>query len=433
MLTSQCRGEWVLRLDPGDQLRPDALHRMVAHAAAHGDDVVYADDDRLAPDGERCRPELKPEWSPDYLLSRDYLGGATAVRRSVLDVVGGWKPGNAALAHHDLHLRLSEHTNRFGHVAGVLSTRRTSTPAPLPTDTDNPVAAALRRRGDPGHATPRLDDGGELMYDVRYELVGRPSVDIVIPTRDRVDLLRACIDSIREQSTYPSFRIIVVDNDSVEEATHRFLADADVTVVPGPGAFNFSRLVNAGVQASSAEYVLLLNNDVTVVTPDWIEALLEVGQKPGVGAVGCRLVFPDESPQHEGIALLPEYIAANISWPWPVIRDASAVTAACMLVRRDVYWAIDGFDEDMGVVYNDVDFGLRMNRSGHRVVYTPYAKLVHDESASRGSDNPSGDIDLFFSRWGAPGEMRDPYISRFVVWPHPQRLRLGAPGRPETR
>jgi GT2 family glycosyltransferase len=238
-----------------------------------------------------------------------------------------------------------------------------------------------------------------------------------------VELLQACIGSIVELSTYPSYRIIIVDNDSVEDATFRFFERDDVRVVPGPGPFNFSRLVNTGVRASDADYVLLLNNDVTVLTADWIEAMLELGQQPDVGAVGCRLLFPDGSVQHEGVALLPEYVAANVSWPWPLIRNTSAVTAACMLVRRDVYWSIGGFDEEMGVVYNDVDFCLRMLRSGRKVLYTPYAQLVHDESASRGSANPSADIDLFFDRWGIPSQLRDPHVSPHVLWPHPQRLR----------
>ncbi len=168
----------------------------------------------------------------------------------------------------------------------------------------------------------------------------------------------------------------------------------------------------------------MLNNDVTVLTDDWIEALLELGQQTDVGAVGCRLLFPDGSVQHEGIALLPEYVAANVSWPSQVIRNTSAVTAACMLVRRDVYWSIDGFDEEMGVVYNDVDFCLRMGRSGRRVLYTPHAQLEHDESSSRGRLNPTDDIDLFFDRWGKPDQLHDPYLSPHVVWPHPQRLRL---------
>jgi GT2 family glycosyltransferase len=132
--------------------------------------------------------------------------------------------------------------------------------------------------------------------------------------------------------------------------------------------------------------------------------------------------------QHEGVALIPEYIAANASWPWPVIRNVSAVTAACMLVRRDVYWSIDGFDEAMGVVFNDVDFCLRMMASGRRVLYTPYAELEHDESSSRGASNPPGDIDLFFSRWGTPDRLRDPFVSPHVLWPHPQRLRTAPAG-----
>ena len=420
----QAGGEWVVRLAPGDQLRPDALHRLVAHVRDHAeDDVVYGDEDRLDGSGVRSDPEFKPDWSPAYLLSRDYLGRSTAIRRSLLAAVGGWHEGAPDVEDHDLHLRATERARGVGHVPAVVSTRRNGgadVGGSLDERPDNPVDRALERRGRPGRATARA--GG--WYDVRYPLDGQPSVDIIIPTRDRVELLSACVDSVTEWTTYPNYRITVVDNDSVEDATLRYLKRPDLHVVPGPGPFNFSRLVNAGVRASTADYVVLLNNDVTVITPDWIEAMLELGQQPDVGAVGCRLLFPDGSVQHEGVALIREYIAANTSWPWPVVRDASAVTAACMLVRRDVYWSVDGFDEDMGVVYNDVDFCLRLLRSGKRVLYTPYAELEHDESSSRGGDNPPADIDLFFARWGTPDRLTDPFVSPHVVWPHPQRLRV---------
>jgi GT2 family glycosyltransferase len=432
-------GEWVVRLDSGDVLRPDALHRIVAHLTDHPVcDMVYADEDRIAPGGGLERPEVKPDWSPDYLLSRDYVGHPTAVRRALLESIGGWRASRGpAQEDHDLHLRASEQARQVGHVAAVLCSRRTAPHSQQP-DTrassdigaDNPVVAALQRRQLSGRAV--VAEGapdGEFWrepacYDVRYDIEGTPSVDIIIPTRDRVDLLRSCIDSITSLTTYPDYRITVVDNDSVDETTHRYLERTDLRVVPSPGAFNFSHLVNEGVRTSDADYVLLLNNDITVLTPDWIEALLELAQQDGVGAVGCRLLFPDGSVQHEGVALLPDYTAANISWPWQVIRDASAVTAACMLVRRDIYASIDGFDEDMGVVYNDVDFCLRMVRSGRRVVYTPHAELEHAESATRGRSNPQSDIDLFFARWGTPDRLRDPFVSPFVRWPHPQRLRV---------
>ena len=423
---AQADGEWIVRLDAGDLLRPDALHRLVEHASAHGaDDVVYADEDRVSSGGDRDQPELKPDWSPDYLLSKDYLGSPTAIRRSLLVDVGGWRSGFGAEDDHDLHLRATERARGVGHVAAVLSSRRRRLPVgALPTGLDRSVTDALRRRGLTGRAMARLDAGSDICHDIRYQVEGHPSVDIIIPTRDRVDLLDACITSITQRSTYPLYQITVVDNNSVEDATTRYLERDDLHVVHCPGPFNFSRIVNSGVRASTADYVLLLNNDVVVLTDDWIEALLELGQQTDVGAVGCRLLFPDGSVQHEGIALLPEYVAANVSWPSQVIRNTSAVTAACMLVRREVYWSIGGFDEEMGVVYNDVDFCLRMGRSGRRVLYTPYAELEHDESSSRGPLNPSDDIDLFFTRWGTRDQLRDPFISPYLLWPHPQRLRV---------
>jgi GT2 family glycosyltransferase len=195
-------------------------------------------------------------------------------------------------------------------------------------------------------------------------------------------------------------------------------------------------LINLGRRNVDAPYLLTLNNDVTVVSPDWIEALLEQVQRPEVGVAGARLLYPDGRPQHEGIAVgnvRGGYTAANLdaSWMGQVIRNVSAVTGACQMVKTSVFDELDGYDEDLRVGFNDVDFCLRVLRAGHLIVYTPHAELVHRESATRGKFDPKGDYELFWSRWGAEGGIKDPYLSPHIRDLNPLQLRLDP--RPNER
>jgi GT2 family glycosyltransferase len=289
------------------------------------------------------------------------------------------------------------------------------------------VENALMRRGLAGRVT-RAEDLGR--YHVRLDIVGQPHVAIVIPTRDRVGLLRTCIDSIEGLSTYANFSITIVDNDSVDPETLAYLEHTPHKVVRKPGHFNYSRLINLARSHIAAPYMLTVNNDVTVISRDWIEALLEQVQRPEVGVAGGRLLYPDGRVQHEGIGLgniRGGYVAANLDawWMGRVIRDVSAVTGACQMVKVSAFDEVGGYDENLMIGFNDVDFCLRVHAAGYLIVYTPHAELSHPESASRGRAlDPVADYELFWSRWGVEGGIHDPYLSPHVRNLNPLQLRL---------
>jgi GT2 family glycosyltransferase len=217
--------------------------------------------------------------------------------------------------------------------------------------------------------------------------------------------------------------VVIVDNGSREPGTLAYLGRLP-HVVPHPGDFNFSAIVNRGVEATETPYVVLLNNDTVVRTPGWLEAMLEWCGRPGVGAVGARLVFADGRVQHEGIGIGIGRVAANLDLGWSAARACSAVTGACMMVRREAWDAVGGFDESLPVAFNDVDFCLRLWRAGWRVVMTPLAELQHDEGSSRGSLAPEDDYRRFCLRWGAEDRLRDAFLGPHVAWPRPLTLRI---------
>ncbi len=424
-------GDFVALLDHDDVLRPHALFCAVEYLRGHGDaDIVYSDEDKILVDGRRGQPFFKPDWSPDGLLAQNYMCHLTVLRRSLVMELGGFRRGYDGSQDHDLLLRAVERARHIGHVAEVLySWRQVPGSASLSSDAKpaareagrRAVEDTLVRRGVLGHV-----DYGPVpgCYDVRYELEGRPRVAIVIPTRDRLDLLGRCIAEIETRTTYPQMDIVIVDNGSRTPETLRYLAATRHQVVRAPGSFNFSRVVNLGVRATSSPFLLFLNNDAFVRSSDWLERLVELCQRKEVGAVGCQLRYPNGELQHCGVGLGHGQVAFNLHVDRPGVRNVSAVTAACMMVRREVYDEVEGLDERFAVSFNDVDFCLRIRDRGYRIIYTPHVWLEHNESASRGGLHPAEDVQLFRSRWGTEETLQDPYLTPHLNWPYGDRPRL---------
>jgi GT2 family glycosyltransferase len=432
-------GEWVGLLDHDDLLQPHALHRMVEYVTAHADvDLVYSDEDKLLTDGRRGMPFFKPDWSPELLTTNNYMCHFTMIRATVLHDVGGFRMGFDGSQDHELFLRVTDGGRKVGHVPDILYTwRMLPGSSALSVDAKPRATAArraaieeaLKRRGAPA----RVENGRwPGWFDVRYSLEDTPTVSVIIPTRDRVDLLRRCIESIYRVSSYPHLRVVVVDNDSRDPATLEFLRNPGLTVIPHPGNFNYAAILNHAVRdldAAPGEHLLFLNNDMEVVVPDWIEAMLEHSQRPEVGAVGCRLVYPDGRPQHEGVGLgiggtannldLSSYFGLGFA-----VRDVSAVTGAAMMMRRSTFEEVGGFDEGLRIAFNDIDLCMRLRRAGYRVVYTPLAEVIHDESASRGRMHPLEDEAHFAARWGSGDALLDPFLNPNIDWYSPLRLRV---------
>ena len=253
-----------------------------------------------------------------------------------------------------------------------------------------------------------------------------PHVEIVIPTRDRLDQLGPCIESVVATTRYGDYSITIIDNDSRDAETLAFLRASGLNVVAAPGPFNYSSIINRGVRATASEFIVTLNNDTRIIDPDWLQGLVELGAQPGVGAVGCALVFPDGRLQHQGVVIDCGVPAANLMFDDPFIRigsllastrDVSAVTGACCLIRRSAWEKVDGLDESFAVAYNDVDFCLRLRAAHYRVLYTPHVTVVHDESASRGELHPEADERLLRQRWGLDdrGGGSDPFFSPLLT------------------
>jgi glycosyltransferase involved in cell wall biosynthesis len=422
------RGDFVALLDHDDELSPDAIHEVVAALQDGETDVIYSDEDKLDEQGQRVEPFFKPDWSPDLLLSMNYICHLTVARRALVEQVGGFRTGFEGSQDYDLLLRLTERTQQIAHVPKVLyhwrkvpnsaATTRSAKPYALEAGA-RAIAEALERRGIAGSVV--VPHTGT--YRVVYTIPDPPLVSIIIPTRDRVDLLRTCIESIERKTNYPRYEILVVDNESSDPATLSYLDQvrARHRVVAYHQPFNWSAINNFAVQHAKGELLLFMNNDMEIIASDWLDAMVEHGQRSEVGVVGAKLLYPDGRLQHAGVVLGFGGVAGHAFKYFPgddrtyfhlpqVVRNASAVTGACMMVRRDVFAQVGRFDEQLRVAFNDIDFCLRVRAEGKLIVYTPFAEIYHHESASRGARHPPEDETLMRQRW-AKVLPQDPYYS----------------------
>jgi GT2 family glycosyltransferase len=433
-------GAYVAFLDHDDVLAPDALYWIVRRLELDGDiDVLYSDEDKLDDKGTRVEPYFKPDWSPDYLLSLNYVTHLLVVRRRLLDEVGGLREGFDGAQDYDLLLRLTERTDRVAHIPAPLYSWRKvdgSTAADIHAKpaahraSERALEDAIVRRGLGATREPGIQP---TWHRVRYRVTSAPTVSVVIPTRDRVDLLEPCVERVRSASAGLPIEFVIVDNESRDAATLQYFgrvaALGDVSIVRYPHRFNFARQMNLAALAAKGEVLLLLNNDVRPMSDHWVEAMLEHALRPEVGAVGARLVWPDGRAQHEGVVLNAGGVALNLdSGPHAAfgkcIRNTAAVTAACLMTRASVYAAVGGMDERLRVAYNDVDLCLRIGERGWRIVYTPYAELEHAESSTRGSLHPEIDEAFFQKRWGAPYTALDPFYTPNLELMQPWSPRL---------
>jgi GT2 family glycosyltransferase len=418
-------GEFVGLLDHDDVLKPNALFEVAKLLNQQPNlDYLYSDEDKQEMSGALSGHFFKPDWSPDLLMSVNYVTHFSVYRRSVLERVGGFRDGFHGSQDYDLVLRVAELTDRIGHVpVPIYSWRKVPGSAAASIEYKDyaweagrrALQEAARRKGYEAEVLPAL---ARYRYRVRYEIKGDPRVTIVIPTRDRVALLRKCIESIRTRSTYLEHEIVVIDNESEEPATHDYLKEFGGSVVPYPHPFNYSKLINfAAREVGDTDFFLFLNNDTEVITEDWIQSMVELGQRSEVGVVGARLLFPDGTPQHEGIVVGPSGgLPGNLDHKGAydlglTIHNRAAVTFACALIRPEVFWAMGGLDESFQVAYQDVDFCLRAAEKGYWVVYTPHAVLYHDEGGTRGrtgKTHPEEDTRLFLDRWRG---YRDPFYN----------------------
>lgn len=421
-------GDWVVFLRDGDRLDAEALGEIVLQLSAEPEaDVLYSDEDSLDASGGRFEPRFKPDWSPDLLLAQPYLGGLLAVRRRLVDEVGGFRPGFDDAELYDLALRATERARQVTHLPKILchglapeiSNGAGSSSA---TCARAAIADALLRRGE--EAT--VEDGDVPgTFRVRRAIRSMPRVSIIIPFRDEPDLLAHCLQSIHRLAGYEHWEALLVDNQSWQPETHALLArlasDSRCRVLRYDEPFNWSGINNWAVEQSGGDLLLFLNNDTEACREGWLTAMIEHAQRPEVGAVGARLLYPNGLVQHAGVILGLHGVADHAFRFLPAdspghlalarsIRNCSAVTGACMMVRRGVFADVRGFDETFGVAFNDIDFCLRLRERGYLIVYTPFAELIHFESASRGVADEVTEGSRLAKRWLQPGRS-DPYFN----------------------
>jgi GT2 family glycosyltransferase len=424
--------ELVSWVDAGDRLAPGAVERVLT-AAADDVDFIYTDEDELHGD-IRSNPRLKPDWSQDRLRAYPYTGRLAVFRRTALDEVGGIRPELGDACDHDVALRVSEKARRIIHVADVLYHRR-RTPsatnwAPAPATSLRAVAEHLERVGFP--ATVERDPQQPRLLRLCPALTAHPSVSIVIPTGGHrrvvhgrlMNLVANCVGSVVRRSTYPDYEMVcVVDEGTDDDAVDELVAAGGdkLRLVPYGQQFNFARKINLGVLHARNDFLVFLNDDTEVISPDWIESLLMFAGDPGVGTVGAKLRFADGRLQHVGAVA----VAGNVGHPYygfPADFDGHmdntrtptnciAVTAACLMTRRDCFEAVGGLSLQFPLNYNDIDYGLKLWRSGYRNVFNPYAELFHFETSSRatGSVNDT-EVGALRERWGSVLR-RDPYYN----------------------
>jgi GT2 family glycosyltransferase len=414
-------GEFVTFLDHDDELKPHALAQVIRWLNADPTiDVLYTDEDKLGPGGELYDPHIKPDWSPDQMTAQNYVCHLTVARRDLVEKVGRLRSEFDGSQDYDLVLRLTEATDRIAHIPEPLySWRAVQGSAAAVVDAKpfailaarRAVSAALERRG---HGT-QVDSVPGIGWRARYPIPGRPKVSIIVPTKNGRPLLERCLESILGKSTYRNYEIVVIDNQSTGGPTLEYLATSGFRVVRYPHRFNYARMMNLAARLVDGDALLFLNNDTEVISPDWIEGLLEHAMRPEVGAVGGRLYLGNGTPQHEGIRVGIVGNAYNVNHAgfWSrgdLTRNVSAVTGACTMVRPSVYWRVGGNDERLRVAYNDVDLCLRIRQAGYHNVYAPHVELYHHESSTRGKFEHDDDGPLFARRWKAGGFV-DPYYS----------------------
>lgn len=429
-------GEFIALLDHDDLLAPFALYEIVKQLNQNPElDYIYSDEDKIDPTGRRCMVFFKPDWSPDLLLTCGYTNHLSVYRKKLVVDLGGFRDEFEPSQDYDLLLRCTEAIppERICHIDKVLYHWRIS-PGSSSLDpwaqngriiasAKKALKEAISRRGIKGDVQDGLLP---TFYRIKREIVGYPKVSIIIPIKDKIDLLKKCLESLRLKTTYRNYEIIIVDNNSSEPNTLQYLSGLEEKIIPYPDEFNFSKINNLASSRAEGACLVFLNNDTEILSPDWLESLLEQSQRPEVGAVGCKLLYPNRSIQHAGVILRmsPDQetgVAGHIFNNLPEcdpgyfglansLRNYSAVTGAAMMVRRTVFEQVGGFEEKLSVCYNDVDFCLRLREKGYLIVYTPYAELIHKESITRGTKVNREEALYMLSRWGKLIK-KDPYYN----------------------
>lgn len=414
---SMAEGDYIALLDHDDLLAPNALYEVVRRIEKKDADLIYTDEDKVTEDlSEHFQPHLKPDFNLDLLRSNNYICHLCVVRRSIVKAVGGFRKEFDGAQDYDFIFRCVEASREIAHVPEILYHWRTHKASTA----DNPaskmyafeagrraIEAHLKRTGVEGQVSHTPDLG---FYRVKYALKERPLVSIIIPNKDEAQTLKNCLESIWEKSTYTNYEILVIENNSTSQEIFQYYKklseEGTVRLLRYKEPFNYAAINNYGAKHAKGEYLLFLNNDVELITPDWLEELLGICERPEVAGVGVKLLYPDNTIQHAGCVIGIGGIAGHMFVNMPaertgylhkasLLQDMSAVTAACMMVKRSSFEAVGGFTEELAVAFNDVDLCLKLRDAGGLIVYDPYVQLYHMESKTRGAEDDQSKVRRF--------------------------------------
>lgn len=439
---AMARGEFVGLLDHDDLLAPNALYEIAAALEKEPlADVVYTDEDKVTADlGEHFQPHLKPDFSLDLLRSNNYICHFFVVRRQLAVKTGGFCSEFDGAQDYDFIFRCTEKARKVVHVPEILYHWRTHSESTA----DNPaskmyafeagkraIEAHLKRMGVEGTVSHTQDLG---FYRVKYPVKGSPLVSIIIPNKDEKETLKTCLESIRTHTSYENYEIIIIENNSITQEIFQYYkelsGDPKIRLLRWKKEFNYSAINNFGADHAKGEYLLFLNNDVKIITPDWMEEMLGVCQRKETGAVGVKLIYPDNTIQHAGCVVGMGGIAGHMFVDMPaersgylhkasILQDMSAVTAACMMMKKNVFREVGGFTEKLAVAFNDVDLCLKVRKAGYLIVYDPYVRLYHMESKTRGAEDSKekvrrfqSEIEYMRSNWIEILKNGDPYYNK---------------------
>ena len=448
--TNQCylmaTGEYIALFDHDDVLHPAALYEYVKVINEKGADYIYCDETTFKGDSinNMITLHFKPDFAPDNLRANNYICHFSMFARELLEGTELFRSGFDGSQDHDMILRLTSNAKKVVHVPKLLYYWRSHKNSVASDISAKPYAIAAAKGAVADHLTKSGYKNFEIkstrafdtIFEIKYEILSEDKISILIPNKDHVDDLRRCIESIKERSTYDNYEIIIIENNSEDTATFEYYKTLEgqdkITIVTYKGDFNYSKINNYGAKYASGKYLLLLNNDTQVITMNWLEAMLMYAQREDVGAVGAKLYYGDKTIQHAGVVVgLGAHRTAghthykinydNLGYMGRLCyaQNVSAVTGACMMVKKELFDAVGGLNEEFKIALNDVDFCLKLREKGYLNVFTPFAELYHFESASRGIDivdetkakRYEEESSLFRDKWKDILEKGDPYYN----------------------
>lgn len=436
-------GDFIALLDHDDLLPKFSLYEIVKCINKNPDvDFIYTDEDKFEElGGKRYDPYFKSDFAPDTLRANNFICHFSVFKKELMEELGGFRSEFDGAQDYDIILRMSEKAKKIIHIPKILYHWRVHALSTAKSGgTAKPYAYEAGIKAVQAHID-RIGLKGEVVsgntlgtYKVNYEIKGNPKVSIIIPNKDYASTLKVCLKSIKKLTTYKNYEIIVVENNSEEQKTFDYYDEIDgkdkIKVVKYPEkGFNYSKIINYGVANSDGEYIIQLNNDTELITPNWIEEMLGFAQREDVGAVGAELFYPDKSIQHAGIIIGIGGVAGHVFRNIPhgmhgyfskdaMIQNMSAVTAACIMASRKMYETVGNMDEKFEVAFNDVDFCLKIREQGKLIVYNPYVQFIHYESKSRGFEDTlekqkrfKGEVERFQKKWEKILKDGDPYYN----------------------